>query len=309
MNQYAIIVDSSSGLTKDLRERFSIDDQVVGFVLYPDGTSVLSDTDWANVKPEQYFESMSKDKMIYGSSAANVTTIEEVYRRHLDQGQDILALTLSSALSAMYNNSMSVKEKLEKEYPERKIFVVDTLRFATAAGILGVKASENRANGMGIEENANWLMANRNRVHEAGPMDDLHFLARKGRINKAAAFFGTMAGVKPMGDFNGKGLTEVIVKAKGYKKAMEMALDYLKATIENPEEQIIFVSHSLREKQAEAYKQAILEAIHPKEVIVGWVDMTSGANMGPGLCAAFYFGKPISEDMSEEKALMTELSK
>lgn len=309
MNKYAIIVDSSSGLTKDLRERFSIDDQVIGFVIYPDGTSIHSDTDWENTTPEAYFESMAKDKLIYNTSAANVTEIEQVYRKYLDQGIDVLALALSSGLSAMYPNSLTVKEKLEKEYPDRKIAVIDTFRFCTAAGLLAVKASENRANGMSIEENAKWLEENRNRVHEAGPMDDLHFLARKGRVGKAAAFFGTMAGVKPIGDFNGKGLTEVIAKGKGYKKAMEMSLGYLKGTITNPEEQIIFVSHSLRQAQAEAYKQAIIDAVHPKEVIIGWVDMSSGANMGPGLCAAFYFGKPISEDMVEEKALMAELAK
>ncbi len=309
MNQYAIIVDSSSALTKDLRERFSIDDKVIGFVISPEGNSQHSDLDWENTKPEDYFQSMVSDKKIYSTSAANPAEIEVVYRRYLDQGKDILALTLSSGLSAMYNHSLTVKDKLEKEYPDRKIFVIDTLRFSTAAGLLGIKASENRANGMSVEDNAKWLLENRNRVHEAGPMDDLHFLARKGRIGKAAAFFGTMAGVKPMGDFSNNGLTEVIAKAKGYKKAMDMALGYLKATITNPEEQIVFIAHSLREKQAEAYKQAVIDAVHPKEVIVSWVDMSSGANMGPGLCAAFYFGKPISEDMSEEKKLMAELAK
>lgn len=309
MKKYAIIVDSSSALTKDLRERFAIDDQVIGFVISPDGTSIHSDTDWETTTPEAYFQSMVADKKVYSTSAANVSEIEEVYRKYLDQGIDILALTLSSGLSAMYNFSCTVRDKLAAEYPERKIFVVDTFRFSTAAGLLAIKASENRANGMEIEENYDWLLENRNRVHESGPMDDLHFLARKGRIGKAAAFFGTMAGVKPMGDFNGQGLTEVIAKAKGYKKAMEIALGYLKATIVDPENQIIFVSHSLRQAQAEAYKQAIIDAVHPKEVIVGWVDMSSGANMGPGLCTAFYFGKPISEGMAEEKALMAELAK
>jgi hypothetical protein len=53
-------------------------------------------------------------------------------------------------------------------------------------------------------------------------MDDLFFLARKGRVAKGAAFMGTLVGVKPIGDFDREGKTKVFAKAVGLKKAIEV---------------------------------------------------------------------------------------
>ena len=309
MNKYVIICDNSCALTKDLRERFGVDDLVVGSVVFPDGSMEKSDYDWEKRSPKDYFESMVSKKHIYKTSAVNIDEIKSVYRKHLEKGEDILAITISSGLSGTYNFSLKAKEELLLEFPDRKIEVVDSLRFSGGLGLLASRANENRKAGMSLEENAKWLEENKVKIHEAGPMDDLWFLARTGRISKAKAFFGSMAGVRPMGDFAQNGLTEVLGRAKGKKKALEAAVEYMRRSIVNPEEQTILISHSLREEQAEEYKKMILETIKPKEVIITWVDMTSGANIGPGLCAAFYFGEPISENNEKERALMAEVLK
>ena len=86
-----------------------------------------------------------------------------------------------------------------------------------------------------------------------------------------------------------------------------MLLKYIEATIENPAEQDIFIAQTNRLPQAQAYKEMIEEKFSPKSVTICDVFPTNGVNVGPGLMAAYYVGKPISKDLAEEKALIEKL--
>ena len=170
--------------------------------------------------------------------------------------------------------------------------------------LLVLKAHEMYRAGKSIEEVASWLEENKNRFHQAGWLDDLSFVAKKGRITHAKAFFGTLAGIKPIGEFDYNGLTTVIGKAKGAKAAYAALLNYIENTIENPSEQIIFIAQTSRFPQAEKYKELIEERFHPKAIFINDVFPSCGINIGPGLMAAYYIGKPISKDLGEERAII-----
>ena len=182
------------------------------------------------------------------------------------------------------------------------------MRFGPGFGLMAVHASILRAQGKTLAETTQWLEDNKNRFHQAGWLDDLSFVAKKGRITQPKAFFGTLAGVKPIGEFDYNGLTTVLGKVKGAKTAYSVLLGYMEATIENPEEQIIFIAQTNRLPQAMEYKKMIEEKFHPKAVFVNDVFPSCGINIGPGLMAAYYMGKPISRDLSEERALFDKLT-
>ena len=98
-----------------------------------------------------------------------------------------------------------------------------------------------------------------------------------------------------------------VVNAEGKKLAFDAAIKYIKKTIVNPKDQIIFVTHSNRLAAAELLKDMIIKELGPKEVIISHVGMSCGVSVGPGLCAAFYWGEEISEGMVNEKAIMQEI--
>lgn len=200
-----------------------------------------------------------------------------------------------------------VKKELLPKYPERKIICVDSMRYSTALSMLVIEAAIKRKEGLSLEETAEYIENNKHRLHQIGPMDDLFFLCKTGRISNFKAFFGTLVGINPMADFNRHGLSEVIAKFKGKKAAFDAVIKYMKKTINNPEEQIIFVAHSNRQAAAELLRDMIIKEFNPKEVIINHVGMSCGASIGPGLCAAFYWGDEISEDMAREKAIMNEI--
>lgn len=307
MSDFVIIPDASSDLTKDLRERFQIPDYIRGTIYFPDGSEHVADLDWELMDPVTYYNSMSGRNVLYKTASARRVDMLEVYEKFLKQGKDILAVTLSSALSGTNQVCRKVAEDLMAQYPGRKILVVDSLRYSTALSLLVIKGSQKQKEGATIEETAAYLESIKHRIHQIGPMDDMFFLVKTGRVSNFKAFFGTLIGINPMADFNRNGLSQVLAKFKGKKRAFDAVIEYMRGTVENPEEQIMFVAHSNREEAAKVLAQRVQETFHPKEIIINHVGMSCGASVGPGLCAVFYEGREISENMEYEQDLMDQI--
>ena len=306
---FVIIPDSACSMDAQLRTRFHIPEYVKSKVLFPDGTEHVTDLDWNEISADDYFRSMAEKKAIYKSGTGTIENSIATYEKYLADGCDLLAITLSNKLAGNYNLAAKASEILLKKYPERKFRVVDSLRYSGAVAAMITKADELRTEGKDVDEVADWLEANKNRYHQMGPMDDLNFLCRTGRINNFKAFFGTLVGINSLGDFNRNGLSDVLGKAKGKPNAIRATLEYVKRTIEDAENQIVVISHSYRAETAEELKRLLEEEVHPKEILMTRVDMSCGANIGPGMAAVFYYGKEISEDLSIERKLMEEITK
>lgn len=307
MSNFAILVESSCDLSADLRRQYKIDDYLRGILYYPDGKSVESTLDWEQFSPEAYYGSMKAKDFFYKTAYPSSADFEGVFERYLAEGRDVLFISLSSGLSGCYNASLVIAKKLSEKYPERKILCHDSRRYSTAIGMQAIKAAKLRDEGKSIEETFEYLCEYRYRVHQMGTMDDLFFLAKMGRISNAKAFFGTMVGVKTLAEFTRQGAPGVLGKCKGQRAAFDVCIDYIEQTIEHPEEQTIFIAHSIREDAANEYARRINERFHPSNIIINPVGTSCGATIGPGLCAAFYEGVPVSEDYSTETALMNKI--
>ena len=306
---FVVIPDVACSMPEDLRNRFNVPAYVMAHIVYPDGTNHDADLDWKEISADDYFRSMDEKKVIYKSGTAGPERNIELYESFLREGKDLIALSLSSGLSGHYSLASKACEILREKYPDRKIYAIDSKRYSGAIAAMIAKADELRSEGKTADEVAEWLETNKNRYHQMGPMDDLNFLCRIGRVNNFKAFFGTLVGVNALGDFNQNGLTDVIGKVKGKHNAVRATIEYVKRTIEEAEKQIVFIAHAYRKETAEELKQLVEKEIRPKEIIMTRVDMSCGANTGPGLAAVFYYGKEISADLSEEKKIMEEIIK
>ena len=309
MKNYVVITDTNCELNKELRARFKVDEVVRAHLVTNDGVDHLSDNDWELFKtPEDFYKLIRDKKNKMSTAPASTEELKEVFRKYVEKKQGVIFIALSSALSGTYNFALMAKNELLEEYKDAKIEIIDTLRYSLAVGLLTIDACRLRDEGKTMEETVEGLNVNKHKLHEMGPMDDLFYLSRKGRVSFGAAFMGTMVGIKPLGDFSRTGLTQVLAKVVGTKKAVETTVEYVKRTIVNPEEQIIFVAETDRLKNAELIKEALIKEVKPKEVILVTCGPTSGINIGPGLAVCFYYGKEISENNVEEIALMKEIT-
>lgn len=307
MADFVIIPDSAADMIKELRKEFDIPDYVPGVVVTPAGVTEMADVDWERYTPKGFYDSMSDRKSLYKTACAPTGDIMAIYEKYLAQGKDVLAITLSSGLSVTYQTCQLVANELQEKYPQRKIIVVDSLRYSAGIALLTVLAAQKRDSGATLEETAAYLEEVRYQIHQMGSMDNLFFLVKTGRVSNFKAFFGTLVGVNAMADINRKGISEILGKAKGKKAAIETVIQYVKALAHKPEEQIMFIAHSDREEAANLLKERLQETFHPKRIITLNVGMSCGASIGPGLCAVFFVGAPVTEGMENEKKIVTEI--
>ena len=307
MKSFIILADATCDLSEEFQKEYDIG-VIPGHIELPDGTEIPSFLKWEKYSREDFYASLKKNPNGYSTSPANNTEFAAALEPYAAKGIGVLLMTISSGISGAFGFASQAREELLQKYPSAEIRIVDSMRFGPGFGLMAVYASMLRSQGKTLAETTQWLEDNKNRFHQAGWLDDLSFVAKKGRITQPKAFFGTLAGVKPIGEFDYNGLTTVLGKVKGAKTAYSVLLGYMEATIENPEEQIIFIAQTNRLPQAMEYKKMIEEKFHPKAVFINDVFPSCGINIGPGLMAAYYMGKPISKDLSEERALFDKLT-
>ena len=294
---FAIITDAGGDFTREIIAKYGIEETPMSTVVWPDGSNKPTDLYWDTMKPNEYFTLMTNKKNNFSSS--------------IPAPQTIIVITISSSMSGGFSAfTVAAREVMEK-YPNIKIEVIDSLRYSGAIDLIAVEASLCREKGMDFVSTVNYLRDFRLRIHQCGFIDDLFFLARKGRIGKGKAFMGSLVGVKPLGDLcNETGQTQIIGKARGYKTVMKLFPEYIKATIGDTKNKAFVVTYSLREEQALEMKKMIEEYFKPEHLIFVPVGQSTGCNVGPGLAAAFYAGdEPVSPYCEKEKEILEKIMK
>ena len=308
---FAILTDAGGDFTREVIEKYGIEETPTSTVVWPDGSEKPTNLYWDAMKPNDFFALMSNKKNNFSSSIPSPQTINNRLTALAEAGRNVIVFTISSKMSGGYSAfTVAAKEVMEK-YPKIKIEVIDSLRYSAAITLLAVEASLCREKGMHFEEAVEYLQSFRLRIHQCGFLDDLFFLARKGRIKKSSAFMGNLIGVKPMADLcNETGLSQVLGKARGYKQVMKIFPKYIQRTIGDYTDKVFVITYSAREPQALQMKEIIQETFRPKHLIFVPMGQSTGCNVGPGLAAAYYAGdERVSENCEKEKAILEELLK
>lgn len=304
MKEYVILADLTCDLSDELREFFGVKDYIEGIIHFSDGRDFETTLDWSNISREEFYKALSNKKIQISTAPASPEMYYEKFKRYAEQGIDILSMSISSKISSTYNVAKFAADRVKDEHPECRIYCFDSYRMSGAFGLLLCYAQELQNNGSTMDEVIDWLESNKRRVHQMGPIDDLMFIARRGRISTGKAIMGTFAGVKPMGDCNSDGYVSVLGKVKGIKKALEVTVEYIKLVAIAPHEQYVIVSHSDREAYANMLKDMIEEQIKPKRVFVSDVFCGCGTNIGPGMVGVYFLGDELSDDGETEKSNM-----
>lgn len=308
MEKFVILPDVTCDLSEEIRTAFGLEDYIQGYVHFSDGRDFKTTLDWSNIGRDEFYKTLSNKKMEVSTAPASPEDYYEIFKKYVEAGYSVLNMSISSKISSTYNVACGAADRVRKEYPDCNIYCFDSLRMAGALGLLVVYALELKKEGKSMDEVIAWLEKNKHCVHQMGPIDDLIFVARRGRISMGKAIMGNFAGVKPMGDCNREGYVSVLTKAKGMNKALALTVEYTKATATDIENQYVLVSHSDREAYAKTLAEMVKKELNPKGVLICDVFSGSGTNVGPGMVAVYFLGAEISEDLAAEKATMDKLT-
>lgn len=304
MGEYVILADVACDLSQEIRDFCGMEDYVKGHINFSTGADFPTTLDWQSISRSDFYKTLFDKRVEVTTAPASPEEFYRVFKSYAEKGIDVLSISLSSKISATYGVASAAAQRVIAEMPGAVIKCVDSLRMSGAFGLLVLYAHLLRKEGKGLDEVAAWLEENRHRVHQMGPIDDLKFVARRGRISMGKAIMGSFAGVKPMGDCTADGYVSILTKVKGMKKALDITVRYIGKTAIDIENRHIIISHSDREEYALTLKQMLESTLHPKSVFVSDVFTGSGPNVGPGMIGVYYLGAPVSEDQSAEKEIM-----
>ena len=307
MEKYIILADVTCDLSEDLRQEYGITDYLPGYVSISDGREISTTLDWTQISREDFYKALSNKKLKVSSAPATPEDYYQAFKKYVEDGYKVLSVSISSKISSTYNVASKAAERVKAELPQAEIYACDSMRMSGAMGLLVLYAQKMQNEGASYEEVIAWLEANKRRVHQMGPIDDLIFVARRGRISMGKAIMGNFAGVKPMGDCSFDGYVSVMANVKGINKALDATVRYAEKMAENISEQIILVSHTNRQAYAEKLAQMVEEKLHPAKVYVSDVFSGCGTNIGPGMIGLYFLGKEITEDQSQEKACLNSI--
>ena len=291
MSDYVISCCSTADLSKEHFEK--IDVHYCCFHYEMDGVQ-YSDDLGQSMDFDVFYQRMT-DGAMTKTSQINADEYEEYFTQFLSQGKDIIHLTLSSGISGTFNSANLAKALLEDKYPDRKIYVIDSLAASSGYGLLVDHLAAMRDSGATIDELAAWVEEHKLNLNHWFFSSDLTFFIRGGRISKAAGAVGTVLNICPLMnvDFEGRLIPRYKIRTK--KKVIQAIVDKMAEQAEGGTDYSgkCFISHSACEEDAKAVA-ALVEERFPNlngRVLINSIGTTIGSHTGPGTVALFFWGK------------------
>ena len=290
MKEYVLSCCSSSDLSKEYFTQRNI--PVVYFHFELGGTQYQDDMG-ESVPPKELFRRMLEGEDTK-TSQVSVGEYEEFFTPFLKEGKDILHVTLSSGLSGTVNSARIAAENLKETYPDRKIYIVDSLGASSGYGFLMDLLADQRDKGMEIDELRDFAEENKLHVHHWFFSTDLTFYIRGGRVSKTAGTIGNVLGICPLLNMDSDGLLIPREKIRGKKKVSQRIVEKMVEHADNGKEYSgkCFISQSDCEEDAR-YVADLIEKTFPNlngKVQIYPIGATIGSHTGPGTIAVFFHG-------------------
>ena len=225
------------------------------------------------------------------TSAVNPDRWAAMIEPSLAEGKDAVVIVFSSGLSTTYQSAVIAGQELTEKYPDRKVYVVDSLCASLGQGLLVWYACRKRDEGMSAPELVKWLEENRRNLCHWFTVDDLMYLKRGGRVSAVTAVVGTMLSIKPVLHVDDEGHLINVSKARGRKASILALANKLKELGDGFDNSTVFISHGDCREDAQYLAEKLKAEYGVKEVVIGYVGAVIGSHAGPGTLAFFFLGK------------------
>ena len=188
MNKIKLIVDSTVDLTPELYKEYDM--HVVPLSVnfgednYKDGETITRDELYARVK---------KDKMLPSTAAVSPQTFEEIFRKYLAEGYEIIYVGIGSTLSTCFQSAFIAKNAIDSD----KIYLVDSKNLSSASGLLALKAGKMIKEGKSAKEIAEAMEKAVPNVVAQFSVETLDYLHKGGRCSGTAKVIGHLFHVHP----------------------------------------------------------------------------------------------------------------
>ena len=279
--QIIISSDSTCDLSRELIQRYNIRILPMGISL---GDEIFRDG--IDITPDAIYAHAAETGQLPKTSAINMAEDADFFEELTRDGSAVIHFTISSAMSATYNNARMAAEDFED------VYVVDAKNLSTGSGLLVLAAAEMAQQGMEAEAIAQKVSAMADYVDASFVVDNLEYLAKGGRCSAVAAFGANLLQLKPcIAIKNG-----AMGVSKKYRGKFEKVLPtYVADRLSNSEDvdlERIFVTHAGCDPQlVESVAEQVRNTLPFKEVLVTRAGCTVSSHCGANTLGILFVRK------------------
>lgn len=286
---YEIITDSGSNLTKDLTEKYHI--HVISYTINIDGKETLCYDENRDFEADAkvFYEKMRSGSAI-STSLINSDQFTKYFESFVKEGKDIIYVGISSGISGTVQAARIAAEDLMEKYPGRRIAAIDTLSASLAEGIWAIRVAELREQGSSIDDVLTYFEENKMYMNQIFTVGDLTYLKRGGRISAAEAAIGSLLSIKPILKGSEEGTIVVHEKVRSRNRALQTLISLTVSRLTGPSEEYVGIAHCDAPEEAQFIADSIRAQRPVKDIFVRYYDLCTGAHVGPGTIAIFFFG-------------------
>lgn len=237
--------------------------------------------------PHEFYTALERGAQA-STSMVPVETAKEYFLSMLAEGKDILHISFPAAMSGCYDGYLKAADLAIKEYPERRIVVIDGKSACSGEGLLAYYAMQKRGGGATLDETAEFVIRLRDHIGHAFTVSDLRHLYRGGRLSRGAAVVGQAIKLNPVLMVDENGALVHIGNVMGRKAAMRALLAKMTRESAGFDNKVIIVAHGDCPADAEALAGKVRESFPAARVIVTDVGPIIGAHCGKGMLALLY---------------------
>ncbi|WP_407308899.1 DegV family protein [Desulfosporosinus sp. SB140] len=277
---FKVLVDSASDIPFDRAIAAGID--TIPMPVTIDGNTYL---EGVNLKTQDFYTEFNHFKELPKTSQPNPNTLLEHYERFLSEGHEVVAIHLSSGLSSTFATAQIMRDTTSA--PER-VHIIDSLGASFGYGLLAMSAQQILTISSSWQEAEARILDIRKKMRYVFTLDTLEFLVKGGRVSKTAGFIGGLLDVKPVLHMTPDGKIEPLAKVRSRRAAIRKLIELLEQEIDQPEQQVIGISHSACYEEAVMLAQEIRQHVSVKDVWISEIGCVIGSHTGPGTLALFY---------------------
>lgn len=291
MSDYIISCCSTADLTEEHFNRRQI--SYICFHFELDNKEYADDLG-KSIPLEEFYQAMQSGAETK-TSQVNPEEFEEYFEAFLSEGKDILHVCLSSGISGVINSAMIARESLMERYPDRKIYIVDSLGASSGYGLLMDRLADLRDEEKTLNEIYDWVISHRLNMHHWFFSTDLTFYIKGGRISKTAGALGGLLNICPLLNMDCMGKLIPRHKIRTKKKVICAIVDKMKEFAQDGLNYSgkCYISHSYCYEDAKE-AAVLIEESFPKlngKVEINDIGTTIGSHTGPGTVALFFWGE------------------
>lgn len=288
MRDYVIVSDATLDLPNSIIEEYGIrvipmgiDINDIAYNYHPNEKELMID---------EFYNKLKAGAVTYTTQITPIT-FTEYFKDILNENLDILYIGFSSGLSGTYYGAQMAVNELSKDYPDRKIYCIDSKCASIGEGLLVFNAAEQKKKGLTIDELNTWVEENKYASRHWFSVRDLFYLKKGGRVTSIEAVVGTALRIRPVLSTDEAGKLVVVTKLRGTKAEMEFLISNMIKEGVELSTQTVIVGHGDNLEQAKLLEKQIRSKNVVKDVIISQIGPIIGNHTGPGMLALVFMGK------------------